>query len=247
VDDDPIPRPVVERGSGHVRLAGNVKVKTASHATLEQPIEADAPESSRPGLITTVSAAARTLRDAAVDDTPAEGVERQRQTSGAEKPPKRKRPTWTALLLTALASGPGWGEARRYIEDVTTKDEAAAEDVAEASAIGQLQGRLDEQSKTIETLTTKISANTASDLEARSNGALEFRHLDGQISISHQGIDKLLELQGVDEADRPKLANTPVEITQRHDAAIERWRAVREKAERAALERAVAAGDTFGG
>jgi hypothetical protein len=163
---------------------------------------------------------------------------------GTGKPPRnRRRPGWAGLVAAVLAAGPGWTEIRGYIEEAQGKDEA----VASAGELGEFRGRLDEQSANIRELAVKISANTAADLEARSNSAIEFRHLDGGITDVGKGIDQLLTLAGVPPENRPKFASTPPDIVRRHDEAIERWRALKAKAERDALERSIAASDTVGG
>jgi hypothetical protein len=203
--------------------------------------EEDAPESSRRGLITGMAAKARDIRDAVSDETPPEGVPRPRTSTSRKDPTarKQKRPGWAAFIIGILSAGPGWGEFEKRVLD-------GAINRADAIELGELRGRLDEQSKQIRDMGLRLTANTAADLEASFNGALEFRHLDSQISALGRNIDLLMTAQGVPAANRSTLAETPVEITDRHDAQIREWRLAKAKAEREALERSIAAGDTVG-
>jgi hypothetical protein len=244
VDEDPIPRPVIERGTAKMRLASG----TGSHRALEQAPEPvaddeaeDAPPvpSPRQGLITTAAAAARKVRDA--EDTPADGVAApQAARSMAGKKPKRRQPGWIAFVVGMLTVGPGWEELDDLIDEVRGKDEA----VATAAELGELRGRLDEQSKTLakamEGAERKLAANSAGDLEASFNGALEYRHLDTNIAKLGRNIDRLLDAADIPEAERTVLAETPVEIEDRHTAEIRSYREAQRKADREALERSLA-------
>ncbi len=205
----------------------------------------------RQGLITTTADAARSLRDG--DDTPSEGTEAEaladraadiieRNRPGGKPPKKRRRPGWAGVIAAMLAAGPGWTEVRGVIDEVTGKDDA----VAAAAELGELKGRLDEQSRALRDLHGKVAANEAGDLEAASNGALEFRHLDKQILQLGKNIDQLMVAAQIPEAARTALLETPIEIVERHDAEIREYRDARAKAEREALERSLAAGDTVG-
>lgn len=200
----------------------------------------DAPSVTRQGIITTAAAAARKVRDG--DETPADGVAAA-GTGGKQPPPKkRRRPGWAGVIAAMLAGGPVWTETRQLIDEVLGKDEA----VAAAAEMGELKGRLDEQSTSLHELHGKVAANEAGDLEASFNGALEFRHLDKQITSLGKNIDRLLDAEQIPPADRTALPETPTEIRERHDHEIRAYREARAKADREALERSLAEGDTVG-
>lgn len=222
---DPTPTPVTDIPTAKMRLE-----RTAG----EEPPEEDNPVP-RPGMITTASQVARQVRDTVTDETPAEGTKVRRKPAGSGEPPKRRRPGWVGLLAVVLTMGPGWTEVRKLLE--------AADSAGE---MGELRGVQAEQGRQIRDLNLKISANTAADLEGSFNGALEFRHLDKNITALSRNIDRLLVAMGVPEADRARLAETPTEITDRHDAQIRQYREAKARAEREALERSIATSDTVG-
>jgi hypothetical protein len=207
----------------------------------ERASDDDVPEP-RPGVITAMADAARSVVGSVIDETPAEGVAAQPASRLPPKSPRRRRPGWAAVVGAVLAGGPVWD----VVEERFLDDEIAAHDVTAAAELGELRGRLDEQSKQIRDIGLRLSANAAADLEASFNGALEFRHLDGKITDLGSNIDRLLAASGVPDKERTELAETPAEITDRHDTQIREYRAAQKKAEREALERSLATSDTVG-
>lgn len=239
MDKDNAPTTVVDRGSSRMRLATGAQPQVSPTDTEDAPRTA----SPRQGLITTTAAAARSLRDGGEEETPADGVDADASDPEPARPrkaKKRRRPSWAGVILAMMAGGPAWTEIRDLIDDFRGHDEA----VSAASEIGELRGRLDEQSKGLRELHAKVTANEAGDLEASFNGALEFRHLDEQIMTLGRNIDRLLDAEDVPPSDRAKLLDTPVEITERHDQEIQAFRAAQRKADRAALERSLVSKDT---
>jgi hypothetical protein len=169
----------------------------------------DAPDSSRPGVITSMSAAARVFRDAvSPDETPAEGTATARKTSNPPpvKPKKRKRPGWIHLIAAVFAAGPAWTEVRGYIEVVWGQDEA----VAEAGDLGEIRGEL----KSITGPEGRLAAveKRAAMTDARQHdsdwrGVEEYRVLSEDIGL-------LLSAQNIPDDKRAKLGQ---ELADQHD------------------------------
>jgi hypothetical protein len=238
VDEDATPRPVIDRGSARALVSIAPTQDVQPDAT-----EEDAPHSSRHGIITTAADVARKFRG---DETPAEGVEAPAAGGKpkAEKPkPKPRRPGWGAVIVAMLAGGPTYTELREIFKDAFGKDEA----IAEAKELGALEGRIDAQAEQITELRVKIASNTAGDIEAAYNGALEFRHFDGQLGALGRNINRLMDEEQIPASERSALTETPFEIVERHDQEIQLYRAARAKADRQAIERAVAEDDTVTG
>ncbi len=219
---------------------------------IEDVAEEDAPQNSMRGIITVAAGKLRELRDGE-DETPADGVDAppakgQQKAKGGPKPPKkRRRPGWAAVIVGILAGGPTYTELREVFKDAFGMDEAVAEAKAEAKALGVLEGRLDDQEEQLGELRSKLAANTAGDIEDDYNGALEFRHLDRQLGALGRNIDRLMDAESIPGSERTALIETPLEIAERHNREIERYRRAREKAEKQAIERAVEEDDTVTG
>jgi hypothetical protein len=218
---------------------GRQAVVPVDESTFNDDEDAPRNPSSRTGLITAAAAAARKFRNDA-DETPADGVAANTDAAKKEKPPKkRRRPGWLAVILGVLTAGPGWTELKEFLDGAFGDD-----DTVSAAELGELRGRLDEQSRTLHELSGKLAANEAGDLEANFNGALEFRHLDRQIGALGKNIEQLLDAENIPVAARATLIETPLEIDDRHDREIRAYRQARAKADREALKRSLAENDS---
>ena len=223
----------------------------------EDQVDEDAPQNTMRGIITVAADKLREIRDGDGDDeTPAEGVAtppaKGRKAKGQptadsdDEPPKKKKrrpPGWGWVIGGILAGGPTYTELREVFKDAFGVDEA----VAEAKALGVLEGRLDDQAEQLNELRGKIASNTAGDIEAAYHRALEFRHFDDQLVALGHNIDRLMDTQSIPLSERSSLAKTPSEISERHEREIKLYRDALTKAERKAIERAVAEDDTVTG
>jgi hypothetical protein len=244
---------VIDRGS--VRAVVSIAPTPAAELPSEVA-EEDAPQNSMRGIITVAADKLREIRDGE-DETPAEGVatspaKGQKKAKGQptedsddELPPKkqRRRPGWVAVIVAMLAGGPTYTELREIFKDAFGVDEA----VAEAKEIGALDGRITEQAKQIAELRGKIASNTAGDIEGAYHRALEFRHFDSQLEALGSNISRLMDSLSIPLSERSSLTKTPPEISERHDRDIKLYRDALTKAERDAIKRAVAEGDTVTG
>ena len=186
---DAIPTEIPDRAGTGLRLAGNVKTKTASMPTLEHADE-DAPTTTSAGLVTSVQRVGEALADVGAAASRTAG----RRHRATDRPPPRTLPVWV-MAMVGLVTGSGGTVGARSL-------------MGPDPQVVSLAARADAQDREQERQAKRIDATEDAIAAAEVSRVAEVRFL---IDLSVQGFGQL----GVSREDLPAV---PAELAEQYRA-----------------------------